>query len=63
MIRVKESVKSADRNEAIKFAKDLVRLYLNEGYVRGGDIFVTRKRGTTPGSNCYEANFVMVGEE
>lgn len=54
MIRCKETYKSVGRDDAITGLQKLVREQY-AGWTKSGDIFVTRQRGMTPGSNGYTA--------
>jgi hypothetical protein len=62
MIKLKETARSSGRDDAIKFVKNLVATAEGDGYKQTSDIVVARKRGLTPGSNCYDA-YVWLAKE
>lgn len=62
MIKLKETARSAGRDDAITFVKNMIAAAEAEGYKRTSDIVVTRRRGMVPGSNGYDA-YVWLAKE
>lgn len=62
MIKLKETARSASRDDAIGFVKNLVAAAEKDDYKRTSDIVVTRRRGQVPGSKGYDA-YVWLAKE